>query len=233
MRAGDSPADMTQQSLPGAILFDLDGTLVDTVPDLAWAMNAMLSEIGRRAITADELRGWLGDGVSALVDRGLAATGGPGELPAATRVERFVALYGSRVAAMSRAYPGVEATLRTLLAAGHSLGVCTNKPTALSVELLSALGLSALFAAIVGGDAIAVRKPHPRHIAATLEAMGATRRRALMVGDSANDVAVARAAGIPVVVVAYGYSPTPHTEMGADAVIADFSELPEVVGRLL
>jgi phosphoglycolate phosphatase len=224
---------MVESHLAGAVLFDLDGTLVNTLPDMLWAMNAVLTEMGRPAVTTAELRGWIGDGVAALVERVLAATGGVERSALSGVVERFSQRYMSHVAVASTVYPGVEPALRALRAAVYRLGVCTNKPTALSVELLTALGLSPLFAGIVGGDAVTARKPHPEHLLATLAAMDARGCRAMMVGDSANDVAVARAAGVPVVVVSYGYARTAPENLGADAVIDDFAQLPALAGRLL
>lgn len=223
---------MSSTRQPAAILFDLDGTLVDTLPDLLGAMNSLLAELGRRRAAVAELRTWVGDGAAALVDRAVAATGGllP-DMPAV--LQRFLALYASRVAAESRPFPGVEATLLRLSAAGHPLGVCTNKPTRLSVELLTALGLASLFAAVVGGDTVAQRKPAAFHVHATLQAMRAEGGKALMVGDSGNDVAAARAAAIPVVAVTYGYSRVAPEALGADLLIDDFTQLPVAAAAFL
>ena len=217
----------------GAILFDLDGTLVDTLPDLLWAMNALMGELGRRMITARELRGWIGDGVAALVRRAVDATGGLSDGSYTAMTERYHAHYESHVAVGSRVYPGVEATLRTLRDAGYRMGVCTNKHTGLSVALLEALGLRPLFEAVVGGDALKHRKPSAEHIAATLGAMGMDGGKALMVGDSENDMAAARNAKIPVIAVSFGYAHVAPMALGADAVIDDFAVLPELIGRFL
>ncbi len=221
------------QTPPAAILFDLDGTLVDSLPDLLRAMNALLAEMGRPPVTAKQVRGWVGDGAGPLVERAMLATGGPSEISLRELVKRYLGHYAGNTAVGTRPFPGVEETLQSLKAAGHPLGVCTNKPTALSLELLDALGLSGLFGAIVGGDTVTARKPDPAHLLATLAAMGMDGRRALMVGDSANDVAAARAAGIPVVAVAFGYSRIDPKELGADALIDDFTELPEAAARFL
>ncbi|MTJ83496.1 MAG: phosphoglycolate phosphatase [Telmatospirillum sp.] len=233
-------------SLPAgaAVLFDLDGTLVDSLPDLGWAMNEVLSELGRPPASAEDVRSWVGDGVSVLVERGLTATGGVPAKGAGTTlptlVARFLELYGGHAAVDSRVYPDVLPTLTTLKAAGLRLGVCTNKPTSLSLLILRELGFGDLFSAVVGGDAIPNRKPHPDHLRATLTAMGGSgaeavtgRPGAVMVGDSRNDVASARAAGLPVILVGFGYCQAPPATMGADAVIDRYTDLPESLSRLL
>ena len=220
-------------SVPAAVLFDLDGTLVDSLPALRRAMNALLAEMGRPPVGADELRGWIGDGARALVERCLVASGGLSDLPLADSVKRYLAHYRGHTAEDCQPYPGVGGALRALKEAGHPLGVCTNKPTDLSVELLTALGLAPFFSAIVGGDAVARPKPDGLHVLTTLDRMGAAGHRALMVGDSANDVAAARAAGCPVVVVSFGYSQVVPKDLGADAVIDDFADLTRVAARYL
>ena len=223
----------SQNTLPAAILFDLDGTLVDSLPDLAWAINQLLAELGRKPATLADVRTWVGDGVSVLVERCLDATGGPTERPLADAVKCYLGYYRAHAAVDTRAFPGVLKTLAALRAAGHPLGVCTNKPTDLSVLLLDALGMSDFFMAVVGGDGAPERKPHPGHLLATLDAMGAGDRKALMVGDSLNDVAAAKAAGIPVVAVSFGYTRVPVDAMGADVVIDDFADLPRQAERFL
>lgn len=217
---------------PAAILFDLDGTLVDSLPDLLGATNRLLADLARPPVSGPELRQWVGDGAALLVERALAATGG---LPApgkAAMVERFLEFYQGHTADESRPYPGVRATLEALGRRGHPLGVCTNKPTRLSLEMLKSLDLFGFFRAVVGGDGAPARKPDPRHLWATLEAMGCAGRPAMMVGDSLNDVAAARAAAMPVVVVSFGYCRGDPHALGADLVIGDFSRLAEAVQDL-
>lgn len=223
----------SSSALPTAVLFDLDGTLVDSLPDLAWAMNQLLGELGREPTTLAEMRTWVGDGAAVLVERCLMATGGLPEQPLAEAIKRFLAFYRTHTAVETRPFPGVLATLTALCAAGHPLGVCTNKPTDLSLLLLDALGMTHYFSAIIGGDSVPERKPHPGHLWATLEAMQMKGRKALMVGDSPNDVAAAKAAGIPVVVVGFGYTQIPATAMGANIVIADFADLPRDAAKFL
>jgi phosphoglycolate phosphatase len=216
-----------------AVLFDLDGTLVDSLPGMLLAMNKLLAELGNRPATADELRSWVGDGVATLVARGVEATGGNPHDPPAEMVARYLAYYRGHTAIDSRPYPGVLATLETLKLQGHPLGVCTNKLTDLSVELLDALGMTPFFSAIVGGDSAGAKKPDPRHLLATLERMGAAGRKAVMVGDSGNDVAAARAAGMPVVVMSQGYAHGDPRDLGADLVIDHFADLPTAIDSLV
>ena len=218
---------------PAAILFDLDGTLVDSLPDLRQAVNRLLGDLGRPPVSAAELRLWVGDGAAILVERALTATGGMPADGAKAMLGRFLAHYRGHTADESRPYPGVVDTLESLRRRGHPLGVCTNKPTALSLEMLQTLDLLPYFQAVVGGDGVAARKPDPGHLRATLEAMGCAGAKALMVGDSANDVVAARAAAMPVVVVAFGYCRGDPRDLGADVVIDDFARLAEAVGRLV
>jgi phosphoglycolate phosphatase len=211
-----------------AIIFDLDGTLVDTAPDLGASLNRLLTEHGRATIGADGIRRMIGDGAAKLVERGFAANGGlPAPLPAL--VERFLAIYEPAIAETSRPFPGVVATLERLRAAGLRLGVCTNKPDEATRRLLEALDLARYFAAVSGGD-VPARKPDARHLLGVVERLGATASRSLMVGDSMNDVASARNAGVAVVVVSFGYTITPAAQLGADAVIDRFEALPGLLG---
>jgi phosphoglycolate phosphatase len=218
---------------PAAILFDLDGTLVDSLPDIGRAVNLMLSAVGRRTASLEEMRYWMGDGTTVLIERSLKATGGLPEESLSGLVDRYIGYYRGHTVIETRPFPGVEAALRKLKAAGYRLGVCTNKPTDLSNELLEGVGLASMFSAVVGGDSVPARKPAAGHVLATLEAVGGFRDEAMMVGDSGNDVAAARAAGLPVVVVGYGYTRIAPAELGADAVLQDFGELPDLVARFI
>jgi phosphoglycolate phosphatase len=211
-----------------AIIFDLDGTLVDSAPDLCGVVNAMLVRHGRALLDLDEIRRMVGDGAAKLIERGFGATGGlPAPLPDLTR--EFIALYEARIADETRPFPGVVATLERIRAAGVPMGVCTNKTTRLSQRLLDALDLSRFFAAIVGGDG-PVRKPDPGHLHAVMDQLGTNAAGTLMVGDSANDVAAARAAGVKVVAVSFGYTTVAPAALGADVLIDRFDELAGVIG---
>lgn len=230
---------MSAQPAPGApdlapvLICDLDGTLADSLPDLADALCILLAEAGRRAVSEAEVKTMVGDGVGVLVARGFAATGGAPEAEAmAAHVARYLEIYEARLTARTRAYPGAQAALARLRDAGWRLAVCTNKPERASREVLAALGLEALMEAVAGGDTFPVRKPDPGHLLGLLALLGAPPGAAVMLGDGANDVAVARAAGLPVVAVAHGYGTTPAHELGADAVIAHFDELPAALAAL-
>ncbi len=215
---------------PGALLLDLDGTLVDSAPDLAGALNQLRAEEGLAALALDDVKGMVGDGVAKLVERGMPPAAGPTEFD--RLVARYVALYHERQTALTRPFPGVVETLQALNAAGWQLAVCTNKPEAPSREILAAFGLDGLIAAVGGGDSFAERKPAAGHLLATLARMAAPPEAAVMVGDSPNDVLSARRAGLPVIVVGYGYSRVPPAELGADAVIEHFAELPAALEAL-
>jgi phosphoglycolate phosphatase len=206
---------------------------VETAPDLCAALNHCLVLAGRPPVSVAEVRHMVGDGARALLRRGLAASGAP---PTEAEVERwFEALlerYSEHVADASAAFEGVVETLDAMSAAGGRHGLCTNKPILHTRTLLDALDLARRFEVVLGGDSLSVRKPHPRHLLAALEAMGVEPSRAAMVGDSANDVAAARAAGMPVVLVSFGYTAIPAAELGADALIHHFADLPAALGAL-
>lgn len=214
--------------LPRAIVFDLDGTLIDSAPDIMGAINAVLQETGRRTLSLDEVRGMVGDGTRALVERAFAAVDGgaaPQRAAVAPHVEQFRTLYEARMTAETAAYPGVMESLRDLEAAGVRLGLCTNKPDRPARAILSALGMSPYIRAVVGSETAPARKPDPRHLSAVLELIGVGPSEAVMVGDGVNDVTVARALSMPVVLVSFGYSRGDPRTLGADVVIDDFARL--------
>ncbi len=226
---------LAPDSLAGAVVaFDLDGTLVDSAPDLIGSLNVILHEKRLPALTLKQARPMVGRGARAMLEQGFAAAGEPlDEAESRTLVRRFIAVYRDRIALESRPFEGVEAALRDLAGAGASLCVCTNKFTDLSVALLDALDLSRHFAAIIGPDLAPAPKPDPRHLIAAVEAAGGRIERALMVGDSAADVGAARAAGVPSIVVSFGYTEIDPSELGGDHLIEHFAELAPLVARLL
>ncbi len=220
-----------------AVVFDLDGTLVDSAPDLQAAINRMLALTGRQKLSVDAVTGMIGDGVPKLVERALEASGG---IPDGDAVEmlagslsKFIDEYDGRNAELTKPYPGVAETLAKLRKAGFAMAVCTNKPQAATMEILEAFDLARYFNAALGGDALeGIRKPDPKHLIATLDALGTAPAEAVMVGDHLNDLACARAAGSPAVLCSYGYSRVPVTELGADVVIDEFNKLPDALASL-
>ncbi len=209
-----------------AVLFDLDGTLIETAPDLCGALNHTLAQAGRDGVALDQIRQMIGDGARVMLRLGLEATG---QSPSEREIEQWFDVlldyYWHHVADHSFPFPGVLTALAELRAAGLKLAVCTNKPHRLSNRLFEQLDMAPLFDAVLGGDSLAVRKPHAGHILGALEAIGVAPERAVMIGDSANDLNAARNAGLPVVLVTFGYTTTPARELGADALIDHFDQL--------
>ena len=222
-------------NLSGATFaFDLDGTLVDSAPDLIGALNTVLGEQGLPHVALATERLLVGRGARALVERGFAVAGR--DLPEADvsgLVTRFIDIYHGRIAAESRPFPGVEATLDALIAEGALLTVCTNKRTDLSLALMDALDLTRRFAAIVGADKTPATKPDPRHVLAAIAEVGGDPAFAVMVGDTIYDIAAAKAAGVPAIAVTFGYSEIPVDDLGADALTDDFAALPGIARKLL
>lgn len=222
--------------LAGAVvLFDLDGTLVDTAQDLIGTLNVVLGGEGLPPLPLEAARGLIGQGARRLLERGFEAAGAPLGAKRGERLfARFIAHYRAHIADSSRPFPGAPEALHILAEAGARLAVCTNKPTALSVALLDALSLSRFFAAVVGSDAADARKPDPRHLHAAIRAAGGEPgTRAVMVGDAAPDAEAARRAGVPLVLVDFGYSDPPAAQLGPDALIHHFEALPQACARLL
>lgn len=216
------------------IAFDLDGTLVDTAPDLVGALNTILAQETLPPLPFDEVRLMVGRGARALLERGFAAAGAPLDAGRAPRlVERFIAVYLDRIADQSAPFPGVIEVLTALKAAGAKLVVCTNKLTNLSDALLEAVGLLSFFDAVVGADSAPAAKPDGRHVAAAVAAVGGDLARAVMVGDSVNDALGARNAGVPSVLVSFGYTEDPVETLGADLVIHSFLDVPDACVTLL
>jgi phosphoglycolate phosphatase len=216
------------------IVFDLDGTLVDTAPDLVATLNVVLGREGLPEIAYAAARNMVGGGARVMIERALAAEGrvlGPAEIERLYR--DFIAHYTAHIADRSRPFPGVEEALSTFERAGCRLAVCTNKLEALSVRLLDALSLTHRFAAICGADTFAVAKPDAAILHRTVARAGGRPERAVMIGDSVTDIQVARAAGIAVVAVDFGYTETPVAELGPDRVVGSFAALPEAVFALL
>jgi phosphoglycolate phosphatase len=213
------------------IIFDLDGTLVDSAPDLANALNQVLTDADRPSLTVPQVAKMVGNGIAVLVERGFTATGGlPDDLP--HKVEQFRSAYTHVASDRTIMYPGVIETLTLLRGEGYCMAVCTNKPIAATNIVLNALNLTHYFDAVSGGDTFAVRKPDPDHVLGTLEMLGSSAEHSVMIGDSINDVAAATGAGLAVVAVSYGYTRTPAHELGADLVIDTFDAFPAAIAEL-
>jgi phosphoglycolate phosphatase len=211
----------------GALLvFDLDGTLVDTAPDLLATLDAVLAEGGFRAVPHEEARLLIGHGARRMIEGALAVQEVSlprEELEALYR--RFLVHYEAHVCVDSRPYPGALEALDRFAAAGWRFAICTNKQERLSRLLLAALGLEARFAAVCGGDSLGVSKPDAGHLLGTVARAGDQPQRAVMVGDARTDVDAARAAGVPVVGVTFGYTPVPMAKLGPDLLIDHYDEL--------
>jgi phosphoglycolate phosphatase len=216
------------------IVFDLDGTLIDTAPDLIDTLNTILTRHDVAPVAFEEARTMIGAGVKPLLQRALTSKGK--ELPA-QEIDRLFAeyleVYATHIADRSRPFPGLEAALDSLAEQSCRLAVCTNKLEWLSVKLLKELHLAPRFAAICGQDTFTMRKPDPDMLRLTISRAGGDTGHAVMVGDSMTDVATARAAGIPVVAVDFGYTETPPAELGADRLISHFDALPAAVTELI
>ncbi len=216
-------------SLYQAYLFDLDGTLVDSAPDLHATLNVILEEEGLAPVTLDAVRAFIGEGARRLLERSLEAQGEPAEPARLDRLlKRYLAYYGSHIADHSQVYPGVRETLVTLQAAGAGLAVVTNKFEHLARQVLEALELSAFFPVVLGGDSLPERKPSAAPLLEACVRLAAAPEATLMVGDSRTDIAAARAAKISVLCVPYGYNHgEPIEAAGADGIIPDLSALLE------
>lgn len=203
------------------LLLDLDGTLVDTVPDLLASVNRVMAARGLEVLTTEQVVPMIGDGAAVLMRRAMAARGRE-----ATQADLRTMLddYTANVADGSQLYPGVEPTLRAMAAEGWRFAVCTNKPVIPARELLSTLGVLELFAAVGGGDSYRTRKPDPKHLLATLADAGGRADAAVMVGDHHNDVQAATGAGVPCIFAAWGYGAAPA------GISATAQAFPEVAG---
>ncbi len=215
------------------IVFDLDGTLVDTAPDLVDTLNTVLAREGLPAIPYNEARNTIGGGARAMIARGLEST-----KRAVTKEKlehlfaAFIAHYGEHLADRSLPFPGLTDALDELAAHGHRFAVCTNKLEHLSRLLLQKLELASRFAAICGQDSFGVQKPDPEFLRRTIIAAGGDSRHAIMIGNSLTDIRTARAASIPVIAVDFGYSEKPVSEFGPDLVIGNFMQLPQSVAAI-
>jgi len=213
-----------------AIVWDLDGTLVDSAPDLATALNTVLDMRGFANHSLETVRTMIGNGVPKLIERGFNAIGVRLD---AEQLEQlipiFVKVYSECATEQTRPYPGIVETLEQLQAMNIPMGVCTNKPEALSRQILDGLNLSRFFNSVVGGDTTSTRKPDPQPVLRCLQELATEPKAGLMIGDSTVDVGAARAAGVEVGVVPWGYRSVPVENLGADFILEDLSELPKLI----
>jgi phosphoglycolate phosphatase len=216
-----------------AVIWDLDGTLIDSAADLTAVLNELLLEHGSGALPEAAVRPMIGDGAARLVERAFAAAGTPlGVEKRDTTVRRFLRLYGENPVRDTRRFDGALAVMDRLTRAGCVHGICTNKPHAIATVILERLGFTERTAALVGGDSTPHSKPHPAPLLSCLRQLGVSRDHALMIGDSAMDVRAARSAGLAVIVVGFGYSRAPTRSLGADAVVERLDQLPAVIAEL-
>lgn len=215
------------------LVFDLDGTLVDTAPDLVAATNHALADLGLAPVPDAALRAFIGRGARYMIVEALRQTGLTLPEPDVDRLlARFLAYYEANIAVTSRPFDGAMAALAALREAGNRLVVCTNKREDLSRLLLDALGMTALFEALAGRDTFSVHKPHPDHLREVVRLAGGDPAHAIMVGDTSVDVATARAASVPVIACSFGYPDMAVTSLAADRLIDHFSELPAAIAAL-
>lgn len=211
-----------------AVVFDLDGTLIDSAGELRAALNRALGALGRRPLSHREVTAMIGDGIVRLTERALAATGAP---LAGQALDRAVGTVRDAYAGMppSALYGGARETLADLAARGIALALCTNKPIDATRQILDQLGLAALFQAVAGGDSYPTKKPDPMPVRGLLAQLGVAPTAAAMVGDSSNDILAGRAAGLTTVAVSYGYSLAAPHELGADMVIDRLTDVMTVL----
>lgn len=216
-----------------ALIFDLDGTLIDSAPDVCASVNRVLAAIGRRALTLEETKDMVGWGGRVLVEKALALTGEsgtPDEIDSA--LESFLVTYAEHPADHSTVFPGVFDALEKFKTDGIKMAICSNKPSATTPPVLKAMGLDGFFDVISSGDAVPHKKPDGRHVLLCAEQLGVTAEAAVMVGDSENDINAAIDAGIRSVCVTFGYAHVPFEELGADALIDSFKDLPRALDKI-
>ncbi|MDE2446878.1 MAG: phosphoglycolate phosphatase [Alphaproteobacteria bacterium] len=217
-----------------ALIFDLDGTLVDTAPDLIQATNHVLHSIGRRPVSYEEFRGFVGQGAMNLIERGTLATGGAVDPKTLKRLHgEFLDYYGRNISIHSKVFDGIPALLDEAQSRGLKFGVCTNKVEGLSHKLLREIGLSKWFEVVVGGDTLPIMKPNPAPYREVAKRLGVDAARTIMFGDSETDIRTAQNTGVPVIAVSFGYTAQPVQTFDPTHVIDHYDEAWGIVQRYL
>ena len=221
------PDSKSTTAYPTAIVWDLDGTLVESAPDLATALNALLNEQGQQGHTVTNVRPMIGGGVAKLIERGFRASGAPlDEAATDALVPRFMEIYTACATQNTALVPHAREVLNHFYHAGIKQGLCTNKPYSVTQLILSALDISGFFESVIGGDSTSMKKPHPLPLMTCLEELKTLPEDAVMIGDSGADVGAARAAKVQIILVPDGYTGVPAVSLGADYVVGNLADIP-------
>ena len=221
------PDSKSTTTYPTAIVWDLDGTLVESAPDLATALNALLNEQGQQGHTVTNVRPMIGGGVAKLIERGFRASGAPlDEAATDALVPRFMEIYTACATQNTALVPHAREVLNHFYHAGIKQGLCTNKPYSVTQLILSALDISGFFESVIGGDSTSMKKPHPLPLMTCLEELKTLPEDAVMIGDSGADVGAARAAKVQIILVPDGYTGVPAVSLGADYVVGNLADIP-------
>lgn len=215
------------------LIFDLDGTLIDSAPDIAHALNRLLGELGLRSLDIATVRSLVGDGAPELMRKAFTIAGGdiaPADIP--PLFERYRVYYLENATRLTRPYPGVPETLAALRDSGHRMVVCTNKIQKPTLKILEFFDLMKFFGGVLGGDVTPARKPDPRHLLAALALVDGNPGEAVMIGDGINDARAAQAAGVTLLILDSGYGEIPAKDLGGTMLLESFSEIPEALRRL-
>jgi phosphoglycolate phosphatase len=227
------PDKATDSGYPTAIVWDLDGTLVDSAQDLATALNSLLTEQGKHTHTVDNVRPMIGHGVGKLIERGFSASGVALDEPEVEKLlPRFMELYSACATQNTELNRDARSVLESFYHAGVKQGLCTNKPVSVTRLILNDLDISGFFGSVIGGDSTPQRKPHPLPLLTCIDELGARPEDAVMVGDSGADVGAARAARVPVILVPDGYTGVPAVTLGADYVVERLADVPHSIPPL-
>ena len=224
---------MTPMLWPRAVVFDLDGTLIESLPDIQLATNRTLGDLGLDPLDDKTTRGFVGKGSRHLLTKALLHYG---KVPEDEEIDyayvRFLHHYSNAPAEGGYVFPGVEDVLEALRDRGHTLAICTNKPHQPTVQVLEAYGIADFFGVIVGGDDVENRKPHPDHLIETTHRLDLDKNDVVFVGDSENDIQASVAADIRSILLTYGYSSLPHESLGADVIIDAFPDVIDAIATI-